>query len=91
MESPAALRHFVLVPLLVLAGCANPARDRPGVLVNKDDYESVTPLGSHISVLVKKGQNPANSSQIDTVSADRAENALHSGGGQIAPTPGQKP
>ena len=78
-------RPFCTLALLLLAGCANPAVDKGGVLVNKSDYEMVTPLGSNIPVMVKKGQAPATASPTDTISSDEFAQNVHRAGGQSKP------
>jgi hypothetical protein len=79
-----------LVLAVAFGGCAGQPTDKTGVAAG-DEYESVTPLGSNIPVLVKKGTKPATASPTDTVSADQAANAIHGGGGQFSTPAGQKP
>jgi len=78
-----------MLTAFALAGCGNAPAGKPAI-VGGHDYEYVTPLGSNIPVLVKKGQRPATASPTDTVSADQAASAIHGAGGQIAPIAGQK-
>ena len=78
-------RTFCALALLLFAGCANPAMDKTGVVVNKGDYEMVTPLGSNIPVMIKKGTTPATASPTDTISADEFAQNVHRAGGQSKP------
>jgi hypothetical protein len=88
MKTPIALpRLAAVVSLLVLAGCAGPTTPKDGI-AKSDDYEYVTPLGSNIPVLVRKGQQPATTSPTATLSGEQAANAIHGGGQQMTPIKG---
>ncbi len=86
MHSPRLLHcPAALLLLLTFTGCAGPTKE--GV-TKSDDYEYVTPLGSNIPVLVKKGQKAQTASPTATMSGDQAANAIHGGGSQMTPIKG---
>ncbi|MEY2878973.1 MAG: hypothetical protein RLZZ15_1353 [Verrucomicrobiota bacterium] len=81
---------LVLAVAALGGGCATQPPKAAGVIAN-GEYEYVTPLGSNIPVLVRKGEKPTGASPSETVSGDQATNSIRSGGGQMTPLPGQKP
>lgn len=88
MQSATVLfRCFLIASALVLAGC-NGAPTTKDAVVKSDDYEYVTPLGSNIPVLVRKGQRPDTASPTASMSGDQATNAIHGGGGQMPASKG---
>ena len=90
MKHHLTFRVALIVSALAIAGCNGAPNGKDGV-AKSDDYEYVTPLGSNIPVLVRKGQQASTASPTASMSGDQAASAMHGGGGQMKSIPGQSP